>query len=106
MLFRSDDIVRGVVKIIENSPSEKHENKIYNIGNGAPVYLPDFISTLESIIGKKALRIMAPMQKGDVIRTYADTSLIEKDFGYKPDTPLKTGLEKFWEWYSVFFKKS
>ena len=66
--------------------------------------LMDFIHTLETAIGKKAEMNFLPMQQGDVYQTYADTTKLENDFGYKPKTLLKDGIERFVEWYKEFYK--
>ncbi len=94
-----DDIVDGIVKVILN-PSDF---KVYNIGNNAPVSLMEFIETLEKAIGKEATKNFLPMQDGDVESTYADVSGLINDFGYKPDTELKDGIEKFVKWYKEFY---
>lgn len=91
-----DDIVEGVVRVMDNPP-EKHE--VYNIGCSNPVKLMDFISEIETALGVKAEKIFLPMQAGDVYRTYADTTKLEKNLGYKPHTSLKEGIGKFIEWY-------
>lgn len=95
-----DDIVNGVVKVIDKSPISEGQipYKLYNIGCSNPVKLMDFINTLEEAIGKRANMIMKPMQKGDVYQTYADTSSLERDFGYKPTISLKYGINKFIKW--------
>ena len=99
-----DDIVEGVVRVVETEPSENTETKVYNIGCGHPMQLMDFIHTLETAIGKKAEMNFLPMQQGDVYQTYADTTKLENDFGYKPKTLLKDGIERFVEWYKEFYK--
>jgi len=98
-----DDIAKGVVKVIDNPPSLTPPYKIYNIGNNSPVKLMDFIKTLEKKIGKKAERNMMGMQPGDVYSTYADTSDLIKDLGYKPETSLKEGISEFIDWYRKFY---
>lgn len=98
-----DDIVEGVARVVEKSPWEK-DSKIYNIGCGRPMPLMDFIRTLETAIGKKAELIFLPMQQGDVYQTFADTTKLEKDFGYKANTMLHNGLKKFVEWYKCWHK--
>jgi UDP-glucuronate 4-epimerase len=105
-----DDIVDGVLKVIDaqikNSKSKIEDStlyKIYNIGNNAPVQLLDFIKTLEKTLGKEAKKNFMDMQDGDVVSTYADVSGLMNDFGYKPDTSLDVGVEKFVEWYKSFF---
>ena len=100
-----DDIVKGIVRVIESNPSGG-EYKIYNIGNSSPVKLMDFVGTIESVTGKKAVKEFVDMQQGDVYITYANTASIEKDFGFKPCTPLKYGIEEFYKWYMEFYSFS
>jgi UDP-glucuronate 4-epimerase len=108
-----DDIVEGIVKLLDQppepdpnrelDPSTSHAPyKIYNIGNNSPVRLMDFITTLETIIGKKAQIELLPMQPGDVKETYADITDLQKDAGFSPATPLEIGLGHFVEWYKHF----
>ncbi len=112
-----DDIVEGVVRVIEH-PAEPNEDfdyrnpdpasspapyRVYNIGNGRPVKLLDFITTLEKHLGKKAQMNMMPMQPGDVEATWADTSALEKDVGYRPSTDLDRGIGEFVKWYREFY---
>lgn len=102
-----DDIVEGTLRVIDHIPDEAADNRrheVYNIGCSNPVKLMDFISILEDAIGRKAEKIMLPMQQGDVTQTYADTSKLEKAVGYKPNTSLKDGIRKFAEWYKRYFK--
>ena len=94
-----DDIVTGVVKILEGEPA----GAVYNIGNSSPVELMEFISTIEKVAGKEAIKEFAPMQQGDVYTTYASTKAIERDFGFKPNTPLQYGIEQFCKWYRTFY---
>ncbi len=96
-----DDIVDGIIKVIDNPTNYN----IYNIGNNAPVSLMDFIKTLEKSIGKEAIKNFMPMQDGDVVSTYADVSDLINDFDYKPDTKLSDGIEKFVTWYKEFYGK-
>ena len=91
-----DDIVEGVVRVIDRAPA-RHE--VYNIGCSNPVKLMDFISEIENALGRRAEKIMLPMQPGDVYQTYADTSKLEHDFGYRPGVTLHEGIGKFIEWY-------
>jgi UDP-glucuronate 4-epimerase len=95
-----DDIVDGIIKVIDN-PSNF---KVYNIGKNSPVSLMKFIETIENAIGKKAEKNFMPMQDGDVVSTYADVSDLINDFGYKPDTNLTDGIGKFIKWYKEFYK--
>lgn len=116
-----DDIVEGVVRIMHKAPERKNGEDglpvppyaIYNIGNNKPENLLDFVTILqEELIRAGVLpetydfdahKELVPMQPGDVPVTYADTSALEKDFGYKPETPLRTGLRRFAEWYKEFY---
>lgn len=100
-----DDIIEGVIRVIDNIPIVSVPAEIYNIGCGHPVQLMDFIHTLENTLGKKAQMIMLPMQKGDVYTTYADTSRLEQAIGYKAKTELKQGIEIFVAWYKRTYDK-
>lgn len=101
-----DDIIEGVVRIIDKAPAATDEHpvpaEVYNIGCGHPMQLMDFIRTLEKSLGKKAEMNMMPMQKGDVYTTYADTTKLERDFGYKPHVTLEEGIARFVEWYESY----
>ena len=79
--------------------------RIYNIGNNSPVQLLDFIKTLEISLKKEAKKNFMDMQDGDVVSTYADVSALIDDFGYKPDTSLEVGVEKFVKWYKEFYNE-
>ena len=98
-----DDIVTGLIKIISSPPKAEIPYAIYNMGSSSPVNLMDFIGTIEKVTGKKAVMKMVGMQPGDVVSTYADTLLLEKDFSYKPSTPLNLGMKKFYEWFKEFY---
>ncbi len=113
-----DDIVEGIIRVTD-SPAQSNKEwsgkkpdtsssiapyKIYNIGNSSPVKLMNFIEAIEEAIDKKAEKIMLPMQIGDVPATWADTSDLENDFNYKPDTSVKEGIKKFIEWYVKYYK--
>ncbi len=91
-----DDIVEGVVRVMDSRPPG-HE--IYNIGCSNPVKLMDFISEIENALGRRAEKIMLPMQPGDVYQTYADTTKLERDFGYRPSVTLHEGIARFIAWY-------
>lgn len=101
-----DDIVEGVCKALFEEPRtpapEKH--RIYNIGNSQPVGLGDFIATVERLAGRTAGKRYLPIQPGDVVRTWADTTRLREDYGYAPSTPLETGLGAFIEWYLAYYK--
>lgn len=99
-----DDIVEGVSRVVEKEPGEEAAAKIYNIGCGHPTQLMDFIHTLEESIGKKAEIAFLPMQKGDVYQTYADTTQLENDFGYKPKTLLENGIKEFVKWFKTYYQ--
>ena len=101
-----DDIVAGVVKVIDHIPTDQDEHpyyRIFNIGNSQPVDLAEFIHTMEEAIGKKAIFEMYPMQPGDVKITYADTYSFEKQIAAKSYTKLACGLNAFIEWYKNFY---
>jgi UDP-glucuronate 4-epimerase len=96
-----DDIVEGVVRVIDN-PADFY--KVYNIGNNNPVKLMDFIEAIENKLNKKIEKNFLPLQAGDVPATYADVSDLVEDLGYKPQTPVQEGIDKFVDWYLEFFK--
>ena len=102
-----DDIVKGIECILCNPPAKNAKGayyKLYNIGNNSPEKLMDFISTLEKCLGKEAKKEFLPMQPGDVYRTYADVSDLMRNFDFKPDTTIETGLTRFVEWYREYYK--
>ena len=117
-----DDIVEGVVRIMQHAP-ERHNGedglpippyKIYNIGNSSPENLLDFVTILQEELVRagvlpkdydfEAHKELLPMQPGDVQVTYADTKPLEQDFGFKPHTPLRAGLRAFVEWYCKYYR--
>lgn len=118
-----DDIVEGIIRIMQGAPVQKNGEDglplppyaVYNIGNSNPENLLDFVKILqEELIRAKVLpedydfeshKELVAMQAGDVPVTYADTSALEKDYGFKPHTPLREGLRKFAEWYKEFYMK-
>lgn len=93
-----DDIVSAVSRVLSDAP-ERGRHRVYNIGGSSPVRLMDMIQVLERELGVEAEKLMLPMQPGDVTRTYADTSRLEADYGYKPSTGLAEGLASFSEWF-------
>lgn len=117
-----DDIIEGVTRVMEKAPDRKNGEdglpippyEVYNIGNSNPENLLDFVTILqEELIRAKVLpedydfeshKKLVPMQAGDVPITYADTSPLERDFGFRPDTSLRDGIRKFAEWYKEFYK--
>ena len=114
-----DDIVEGMVRVIRHAPERRNGKdglpeppyKVYNIGNSSPESLMDFVNILQEELVKagilsadydfEAHKELVPMQPGDVPVTYADTAPLEEDFGFKPSTPLSTGLRYFAEWYAI-----
>ena len=99
-----DDIVEGTIQALDHTPvAENCPNavpwKIYNIGCSNPVQLMDFISEIESALGVEANKVFLPMQQGDVLKTFADTSKLERECGYRPSTTLHEGIGKFIEWF-------
>ncbi len=113
-----DDIVEGIFRIVQqpaetnlewsgNKPdpaSSSAPYKIYNIGNGNPVQLMDYIKAAEKALDKKAEKKFMSMQPGDVQKTFADISSLEKDFDYKPNKNIETGVNEFVKWYRKYYK--
>lgn len=117
-----DDIVEGIVRVMQHAPEKRVGEdglpippyKVYNIGNSHPENLLDFVTILQEELIRscvlpedydfEAHKELVPMQPGDVPVTYADTTPLEHDFGYKPDTSLRVGLRKFAEWYKGYCK--
>ena len=112
-----DDIIQGITRIIKSVPkgnkswsgknpdpsSSKASFRVYNIGNNSPVKLLDFIESIETATGKKAKKNMLPIQPGDVPKTWADVSALNRDFKYKPDTTIDTGVKNFVNWYCEYY---
>ncbi|RYZ14854.1 MAG: NAD-dependent epimerase/dehydratase family protein [Alphaproteobacteria bacterium] len=96
-----DDIVAGVVSTALYAPSSPNpaRHRIYNIGNNRPVELGRFIEIVEDAVGKRAERIMEPMQPGDVHATYANIDALARDYGFAPTTTLEEGMPRFVKWY-------
>ena len=92
-----DDIVNGIISIVKKELDYKH--KVYNIGCSNPINLIEFISLIEKELGKESEKIFMPMQPGDVYKTYADCSLLEKDYRYKPSVMIEDGVKKFINWF-------
>ncbi len=97
-----DDIVDGVLGALDHPPAHG-ENRILNIGDSKPVGLMEMIETLERALGRKAEKVMRPMQPGDVTATYADVSRLHALTGYAPKVMLAEGLERFATWYKGFY---
>ncbi len=95
-----DDVVDAVVAVLDGPPAGLvPPARIYNIGNNRPVRLGDFVDILERLLGVEAHRLYEPMHPSDVERTYADLTLIQRDFGFSPQTSVEQGLERFVDWY-------
>ena len=119
-----DDIVEGVVRVMQHAPEKQNGEdglpippyKVYNIGNNQPENLLDFVQILQEELVRagvlpsdydfEAHKELVPMQPGDVPITYADTTPLEQDFGFKPSTPLREGLRRFAEWYNSFYSQN
>ena len=112
-----DDIVEGVVRVMKNVPQKDPQwagespnpssscvpYKLYNIGNNQPVALMDFVHAIEDAIGKEAQIDYLPMQPGDVPATWADVNDLIEDTGFKPQTPVKEGIQNFVDWYREYY---
>ena len=117
-----DDIVEGIIRVMQHAPEKANGEdglpippyKVYNIGNNQPENLLDFVTILQEELLRagvlpqdydfEAHKELVPMQPGDVPVTYADTSALERDFGFKPSTSLRDGLRTFAEWYAGYYK--
>lgn len=113
-----DDIVNGVVRVLDHVPQGNNQwsgvnpdpscslapYKIYNIGNQQPIELMYYIEILEQCLGKTAIKTFLPLQAGDVIDTYADVSELVNDLHYQPATPVETGVARFVEWYTTYYR--
>ena len=100
-----DDITFGVVNTLIKDSKNASLYKLYNIGNGKPVQLLDFIASLEKELGITAIKNRLPMQAGDVHQTFADTSSLEHDYNYKPQITVDKGIKEFVLWYKGFYNK-
>ena len=113
-----DDIVEGVIRVLDRVPEPNPDwsgdnpdsatsyapYRLYNIGNNNQVELLRYIEVLEECLGKKAEMNMLPLQNGDVPATYANVDDLVQDVGYKPETKIEQGIEKFVEWYRDYYK--
>lgn len=98
-----DDIIKGILLIVEDT-NQKEKYQLFNIGNSKPVQLLQFIQEIERITGKKAQKIMMPMQPGDVNQTWADVEDLRKKYGYNPDFSVTEGVQHFVQWYKEYYK--
>jgi len=113
-----DDIVAGIERMVPLPPvadanwdpenpdpsASSAPSRIYNIGNSNPVKLTRFIEAIEDSLGKKAEKVLMPLQPGDVEKTWADVSALARDYGYNPDTPVEEGIRKFIDWYKAYYR--
>jgi UDP-glucuronate 4-epimerase len=113
-----DDIVEGIIRSLDHnaqanpdwsgaSPdpgTSRAPWRVYNIGNQQPVELSDYIETLERYLGKTAEKNFLPLQPGDVPDTYADVEALIEDVGYRPNTPIQQGIQRFVEWYRQYYR--
>jgi len=113
-----DDIIEGVIRVMgrlpESNPEWRGDNpdpgtsyvpyKIYNIGNNNPVELIEFIGVIEKALKREAVKEYLDLQPGDVPATYADVDDLIADVGFKPQTPITTGIQQFVEWYEQYYK--
>lgn len=97
-----DDIALAVIKLMNDTPGQK-AYEIFNIGNSSPIKLIEFIDTLETLLGKKAIKKFVPMQEGDVLGTFADTNKLSTVTDFSPNTTLEAGLTEFVKWYKDYF---
>ncbi len=112
-----DDIVEGMFRLLDHLPEPNPDwrgdapdpgtspapYRLYNIGNNNPVKLMDFIGAIEAALGREAEKEMLPIQPGDVPSTYADVDALQEAVGFRPSTPLKTGVERFIAWYREYY---
>ena len=108
-----DDIVEGIVRVMQHAPEQEIPYALYNIGNSQPENLLDFVDILQQELVRagvlpedydfEAHKELVPMQPGDVEQTFADASALERDMGFRPKTSLRDGLRKFAEWYKKFY---
>ncbi|QXW28772.1 NAD-dependent epimerase [Aeromonas sanarellii] len=110
-----DDIVEGIVRVADRPPvgdanwrgqtdASPAPYRLFNIGNGSPVRLLDFVEAIETALGKRAIRNMLPMQPGDVLATWTDTEALFEATGYRPKVGLTEGVESFVHWYKAYYK--
>lgn len=93
-----DDAVSGILGLLGRTP-DAGSHEVYNVGNRRPRELGDFISVIERLVGREAVKVMRPMQPGDVSETWADTSKLRERTGYEPRVSIEQGLSEFVDWY-------
>ncbi|MFK7934785.1 MAG: NAD-dependent epimerase/dehydratase family protein [Saprospiraceae bacterium] len=105
-----DDVVEGVMRILQQGFKLKTLDNapfnIYNIGKTQPIRLLKFIATIEEVLGKTTDKQLLPMQQGDVLETWADADALVEDYDYQPQTDLRTGIERFVDWYREYYNLS
>jgi len=111
-----DDIVEAVTRLIPLAPQQSSQKtlldspssstapfRVYNIGHGSPVRVGDCVDLIEECLGKKAIRVSAPIQLGDVVSTHADTQSLRDDTGFSPSIPIEVGIPRFVKWYMDYY---
>jgi UDP-glucuronate 4-epimerase len=112
-----DDVVEGIVRVVDHvaAPDPRWDStqpdpasssapyRVYNIGNSRPVELLRYIEVLEECLGRKAQRVLLPLQPGDVPDTFADVEELMADVGYRPDTPVEVGVRRFADWFRHYY---
>jgi len=112
-----DDIVEGILRVLDRPPepdprwdpenpdpaSSSAPYRVYNIGRGRPAGLMELVEAVEAETGRTARKVLAPMPAGDVRETWADTTDLERDFGYRPEVDIRTGIGRFVRWYREFY---
>ena len=109
-----DDLIKSIEKLINVIPNRKKmftndtlsadaPYRIVNVGNQNPIYLRDFLNTIEKVLGRKSQKkVNLPMQKGDVTYTHSDTSVLQNLINFSPNTNIELGIKKFCEWYKAY----
>ncbi|MBW4466066.1 MAG: NAD-dependent epimerase [Pegethrix bostrychoides GSE-TBD4-15B] len=101
-----DDVIEGVLRVMRQAPVATENSapyRLYNIGNNRPVTLAHFIEVVETALGQTAQKKFLPMQPGDVPITYADVDALMRDVGFRPTTPIETGIARFVDWYESYY---
>ena len=101
-----DDVVEAVVRVLQRPPVDvpgQAPHKVVNVGNNGPVQLLEFIECIEAATGKPAVKRLFPMQPGDVPKTWADTTVLEQGYGLRPHTELRSGVQRFVDWYRAYY---
>jgi UDP-glucuronate 4-epimerase len=102
-----DDVVAGLVAALDRPPAADPagvRHKVYNIGNSRPTPLLDFVDLVELAMGRRAKRLMVPVQPGEMVSTYADITETRRDFGFEPSTPVELGIEEFVRWFKAYHR--